>query len=160
MEARFSYHHHTALLGLSMVPSVLVSLPAEEYTTKNMQLPKMYNDDLPSTDCVESELHCWQLKWQRKWKCQLAYDSLFHSVKSLRHQINDCHHVYLPVTNCSTERSFSGLKRIKTLLRSSMVTLTGLILLHIHRDIPVDISAAIDEFARRHPRRSPISWLT
>ena len=61
----------------------------------------------------------------------------------------------LPVTSCSAEISFSGLKRIKTPLRSSMVTerLTGLTLLHIHRDISVDISAAIDEFARRHPRR-------
>lgn len=31
--------------------------------------------------------------------------------------------------------------------------LTGLTLLHIHRDIPVDIQAAIDTFARMHPRR-------
>ena len=31
--------------------------------------------------------------------------------------------------------------------------LTGLTLLTVHRDIPVDIPAAIDEFARRHPRR-------
>ena len=51
--------------------------------------------------------------------------------------------------------SFSGLKRIKTAVRSSMTTerLTGLSLLHIHRDIPVNIDVAIDEFCRRHPRR-------
>ena len=68
-----------------------------------------------------------------------------------------------PVT-CSAERSFSGLKRIKTAFRSCMTTerLSGLSLLHIHRDIPVDVPRdniisdvpeAIDEFARRHPRR-------
>lgn len=45
METRFSSHQQTALLGLSMVPSALVSLPAEEYMTTCMQLAKMYNDD-------------------------------------------------------------------------------------------------------------------
>ena len=61
----------------------------------------------------------------------------------------------LPVTSCSAERSFSSLKRIKTPFRSSMTTqrLTGLTLLTVHRDIPVDITTAIDKFCRRHPRR-------
>ena len=31
--------------------------------------------------------------------------------------------------------------------------LSGLTLLHVHRDITVDIEAAVDEFARRHPKR-------
>ena len=26
-------------------------------------------------------------------------------------------------------------------------------LLHVHRDFPIDIAAAVDEFSRRHPRR-------
>ena len=61
----------------------------------------------------------------------------------------------LPVTSCSAERSFSGLKRIKTPFRSVMTTsrLSGLTLLNVHRDIPIDIEAAIDEFATLHPRR-------
>ena len=61
----------------------------------------------------------------------------------------------LPVTSCSAERSFSGLKRIKTALRSTMSNerLTSLALLHPHRDIDIDIPEIIDEFARSHPRR-------
>ena len=31
--------------------------------------------------------------------------------------------------------------------------LTGLTLLHLHQDLPVNTSAVIDVFARRHPRR-------
>ena len=31
--------------------------------------------------------------------------------------------------------------------------LTSLALLHLHRDIDIDIPEVIDEFARRHPRR-------
>ena len=65
----------------------------------------------------------------------------------------------LPVTSCSSERSFSGLKRIKSSLRTTMgnTRLSGLALLNIHRDIPIDVSAIIDEFARHHPRRLQLS---
>ena len=157
MESRFSSHQQTALLGLSIVPSVLVSLPTEEYTTKSMQLAKMYNADLPSPDCVESELHCWQLKWQQQFR-ENGSASLPSTPSSTLCQITSMNPnikilitimCTLPVTSCSAERSFSGLKRIKTPLRSSMITerLTGLTLLHIHHDILIDISAAIDEFA-------------
>ena len=36
--------------------------------------------------------------------------------------------------------------RVKTAFRSSMTA-------HVHRDLPIDIAAAVDEFPRRHPRR-------
>lgn len=50
---------------------------------------------------------------------------------------------------------YRGLERIKTAFRSSMTAqrLSGLTLLHVHRDLPIDIAAAVDEFSRRHPRR-------
>ena len=35
--------------------------------------------------------------------------------------------------------------------------LTGLTLLHIHRDIHNDIQEVFDEFARRHPRRMKLA---
>ena len=58
------------------------------------------------------------------------------------------------MTSCSSEHSFSGLKRIKSSLRTTMgnTRLSGLALLNIHRDIniPIDVSAIIDEFARHH----------
>ncbi len=61
----------------------------------------------------------------------------------------------LSVTTCSAERSFSALKRIKTSFRSTMTNerLSGLTLLNVHRDIAIDIPAAINHFARLHPRR-------
>ena len=68
----------------------------------------------------------------------------------------------LPVTTCSAERSFSGLKRTKTTLRSSMsgARLSELSFLAVHRDLALDIPKAIDEFARRHPRRMQWSSVT
>ena len=46
----------------------------------------------------------------------------------------------LPVSNCEAERSFSGLRHIKTFLRSSMCIerLAGLALMHLHNDLDID----------------------
>jgi len=60
-----------------------------------------------------------------------------------------------PSSTASAERSFSGLKRLKTYLRSSMLEdrLSALALLHIHQDIPVPVDDIIDSFARLGPHR-------
>ena len=64
----------------------------------------------------------------------------------------------LPVTSCSTQRSLLGLRGSKH-FQSPMITkqLTGLTFLHIHRDTPVDISAAVDEFPQCHHRKLQLS---
>ena len=43
-------------------------------------------------------------------------------------------------TSCEAERSFSGLRRTKTFLRSSMCIerLAGLALMHLHNDLDID----------------------
>ena len=66
----------------------------------------------------------------------------------------------LPVTSCTAERSFSGLKRVTTPLRSNMTNecLSSLTLLHIHHDIPVVIEEVIDEFSRRHRSKAPSTF--
>ena len=144
-------------------------LPVEEYTTTCMQLAKMY-DYLPSPDFVKSELHmhCWQSKWHRQLQ-ENGNASLPTTISSTlrqgyskvsQHPCTNYYRALYRSLGCSAERSFSGLARIKTPLRSSMTTerLTGLTLLQI-RDIPVDISAATDEFARHHPRRLVLQYL-
>lgn len=62
----------------------------------------------------------------------------------------------LPVTYCTAERPFSGLRCIKTALMSSDC-LSNLTLLHIHPDVPVSIEEVIDEFSRHHPRCLQVS---
>ena len=53
------------------------------------------------------------------------------------------------------ERSISGLKRLKTYLRSTMAQtrLNGLALMHFNYGMPIDIEAVLSAFARQHPRR-------
>ena len=65
----------------------------------------------------------------------------------------------LPVTTCSCERSISVLRRLKTYLRNSIAQnrLNGLALLHVHREIQLDVQEVIDRFAIRHPRRMKLA---
>ena len=157
MNTRFSSHQQTALLGLSVVPSIMVALPSDEYFGKVGKFANMYEEDLPSPGCITSELHCWQLKWKQHLQEHGQRSLPSTPIATLTHLTSMYPNLLctLPITSCSAERSFSGLKRIKSILRSSMTTerLTGLSLLHLHHDIPIDIEAAIDEFCRRHPRR-------
>ena len=110
-----------------------------------------------------TSLHCWSIKWQQQVREHGQTSLSTTPTQTLRQATTMYPNIRvlvsmlctLPVTSCSAERSFSAVKRIKTALRSSMGTarLTGLALLHLHRDIPLEISKVIDEFARRHHRR-------
>lgn len=64
----------------------------------------------------------------------------------------------LPVTTATAERTFSGLRRLKTYLRSTMGSerLNGLALLTVHRTMPVDMEDIIDRFRDMKPRRIPL----
>lgn len=59
----------------------------------------------------------------------------------------------IPVTSCTSERSFSCLRRIKTYLRSTMgqARLNHLVLLHGHKDLTrnIDINRIADDFINR-----------
>jgi hypothetical protein len=67
------------------------------------------------------------------------------------------HYLTLPVTNCSGERSFSHLKRIKSELRSTQTQdrLNNLSLLNIESDVlqELDFSAVIDSFSAAKCRK-------
>ncbi len=160
LKCRFSLQQKTALNGFALVPSILLHLTPEDRTHSSNKLGEMYKTDLPFPNTLETEFHCWITKWQKQ-SAEHGESSPTETIKQTSTAIFPNIRVLLailctlPVTSCSAERSFSGLKRIKTATRSSMTTsrLTGLSLLHIHRDIPIDIDTALDELSRRHPRR-------
>ena len=60
-----------------------------------------------------------------------------------------------PVTTSIAERSFSGMKRLKTPLWSTMSDerLSSLAVLHVHKHKEVDVDQVISEFARKKERR-------
>jgi len=168
LNMRFSSLHQKAMQGLSLIPSILVNLTPAEGKKTLLEAVNLYQDDLPSIGSIKSEVHNWMVKWEKNTKDQghtslpstlgtplsQTSSSMFPNFRTLLTIL-----CTLPVTSCSVERSFSGLKRIKTPCRSTMGNerLTGLTLLHMHRDIHVDISKVIDIFAQRNPRRMKLA---
>jgi hypothetical protein len=66
--------------------------------------------------------------------------------------------ITLPISNSSSERSFSSLRHLKIWLRSTMceTRLTGLALLNIHRDIAIDVEKFIQRFSK-YKRKIPFA---
>ena len=60
-----------------------------------------------------------------------------------------------PVSSCEAERSFSGLRRIKTHLRNRMTVerLAGLALMHIHHSVEIELDVVLKMFIDLYNRR-------
>ena len=163
VEKRFDAHQQTALQGLYLVPSLLVHKTLDQVSPKVQQLGALYAGDLPNPESLNSEFHSWYVKWknqEREHGVSSLPTSLYHTlpkVSSMYPNIKALLVVLctLPVTSCSAERSFSGLKHVKTSLRSTMGNnrLSSLSMLYIHRDIAISLPEVIEEFARHYPRR-------
>ncbi|XP_029342147.1 uncharacterized protein LOC107883657 [Acyrthosiphon pisum] len=102
------------------------------------QAALMYDEDIPANSHLEiqAELELWKTKWANTEnpKPQTAVETLVHS---------------------TAERSFSSLRRLKNYMRSSMTEdrLNGLAVLHIHKEIPINIDDVINIFSRQKQRR-------
>ena len=146
LDKRFSSHQKTAFQGLYLVPPVLVTEDLGTVSSVVMKVGELYTSDLPNVSCLSGEIHNWYTKWKSEEKDH-GSTSLPSTLSSTLPRISSFYPnikalitilCTLPVTSCTAERSFSGLKRIKTVLRSSMSNerLSSLTLLHIHPDIP------------------------
>ena len=123
-----------------------------------------YADDLPSSQVFDVELFRWRHKW-------LNVDQ-DHLPSIAPQALGECNHEFfrnirkllcilctLPITSVECERSFSTLRRLETYLRVTMTSERefGLALNNIHYGRQIDISATIDLFAPKHPRRLLLS---
>lgn len=61
----------------------------------------------------------------------------------------------VPVTTCTCERSISKLRLLKDYTKSTMVNdrPNGIALMHIHREIKIDIKKVLDDFVGPGNRR-------
>lgn len=122
---------------------------------------EFYKEDLPGDTypaILEAEFDFWKQKWINEKDgpnnplaaLRECSEEFFPNIRVLLQIF-----AVLPVSTASVERSFSTLKRIKTYLRNSTgeTRLTGLALLNIHRDIPIDTNIIINMFASKKERR-------
>ena len=148
--------------GFVIVPAKLIAMvqqPAKGHWKETFSLfANFIMDDLPNTLSLYSELDLWET-------CCISYkeslpDNISNTLKSIKfsgfQNIKVALRIIgtLPVTSCECERSFSALRRLKTYTRSTMVAerLNGLALLHVHKDIIVNIGKVIDLYAMKNRR--------
>lgn len=161
MNRRF-HHDSTAIIHQTMLllPSTLAK-SKEILTSSNIpDLIRMYEDDLPAPASLDTELHCWSVKWHgceessslcTPAKVLKVIDSDFFPNIEILFKIA----CTLAVTSAECERSVSRLRYLKTYLRSTMTEnrLNGLALLYMHRDISCDPDNVVQAFAQSNPRR-------
>ncbi|XP_052783217.1 zinc finger MYM-type protein 1-like [Mya arenaria] len=125
-------------------------------------LPSIYAAYAPdlqhSFEAFGNEVARWRVRWNiSESRPPRLQDTLRQTSKDLYPCIYGILGVLLtmPPTSASCERSFSAMKRIKNYLRSTMSTdrMSSLALLHIHKDMDVDINNVINTFASRKCRK-------
>lgn len=117
-----------------------------------------YEPLLPSPTSADVELEVWR-HYISTTNSQLPA-TLPDAVIATRDMYPNIHAILrtlltMPVSTATAERSFSTLRQLKTYLRTKMTDqpLTSLALLHIHREIDVDVNAVIKEFDATGNRR-------
>ena len=112
-----------------------------------------------SLEEFEAEIRRWKARCQMNIDAPLSTiaDTLSDTNADLYPNVCTCLHILLsmPVSTATAERSFSAMRRLKTYLRSTMSTerMSGLGLLHIHREREINAERVVDKFARRKERR-------
>lgn len=109
---------------------------------------------------LQKELERWCIEWKEKVNLS-SYSAI--------ELLNNCNPVIYPrihfflriaaslaVSNATPERTFSALNRLETWLRTTMTQerITGLAMLHIHKNIEVDIERVIDRYAKKRTAES------
>ena len=107
-------------------------------------------------DAVDMELDTWKYKIAQGG----VYESLVDALDATYQLLPNLYAVLkvlltMPVSTASAERSFSGLRRLKTYLKSTMSEqrLTGLALMHIHRSQNIDTDQVLNAFDASGHRR-------
>ncbi|XP_031343122.1 zinc finger MYM-type protein 1-like [Photinus pyralis] len=130
----------------------------------NLKVAKRYEGlwGVPASTVV-AEFTMWVAKWERMVQDGLKIpDSLIEVIQACDVDLYPCIQMLLkilatlPVSAATAERSFSTLRLLKTWLRSTMEEerLTGLALLHIHRQIQLDVDKIITTFGKSSRRRA------
>ena len=158
---RFSDTQKKSLLGLSLVSLAMRTDPFWKRHAE--ELEAFYQTDLSSLATFDEELVCWNVYWQGLEIVDLPSTSQQALAAGADEQYTYFPNVNtllritctLPGTTCSCERSISGLRTLKTYLRSTMgqTRLNGLALLQFHYAMEIDYEEVINFLPENIPKR-------
>ncbi|XP_071965592.1 52 kDa repressor of the inhibitor of the protein kinase-like [Antedon mediterranea] len=157
METRFNAQSRVIASLFEIIPELIIkSVNVAPVCEKLL----FWKSDLPSPLSLCNELRYWRAHWvtvKREEHPQNLLECLRNCDKDIYPNIYEllCIGCVSPVGSAEAERSFSGLRRVKSYLRNRMTVerLTGLSLMMIHHDVDVDVNVISDIFIRRNNRR-------
>lgn len=121
------------------------------------ELKDTFKSLLPDITTADAEYDLWKYSIENKLISGSTLQEAAKQSEQLYPNIHTMIKVLLtmPVSTATVERSFSSLRRLKTYMRSTMTNerLTGLALLHAHKDRKVDIETVIRTFDSTGHRR-------
>ena len=159
---RFNKEDSVAYAFGCLVPKQMVTLSDSEIQNLSSEF-FFWESDLQSSSSQDLLGHL--LEWKRACEkfsekgitadnlldtYRIADGDIFPDIKTLLHI--GC---TLPVTSCEAERSFSGLRRIKSYMRSTMNEdrLSSLALMHLHHARTINASGICQKFVMQNKRR-------
>ena len=142
LDERFPETPDHSSLGLvttleRLIPARLHQMDEEEV----LRVAAAYECDVPSPNCLRSELLSWKTRWGKKLMQDRPADALVAlgscSLPNIRALLQLL--CTLPVTACEPERTFSAVAKVKDISRSTMEEerLEGLVLVYVHPTISI-----------------------
>lgn len=121
-----------------LMPATLIDLSPDQLSFLVREL-EWFRNDLSHESVLRHDIERWQMKWKSNKNLPYNIQDVYRRCdKNFFPNIHSILTVFMtvPVSSCCCERSFSALRRLKTWLRSTtgQDRLTGLALLHVHRD--------------------------
>jgi len=171
LRSRFSDETLNKLSELSsLIPASIVQTDGHESLDVAAHLMRMFStvgEGDSASACqfkLNGEINLWRQKWVRQSTVKPTEsipETVAEGLSACDKETFPLVHLFLtilftlPISTASAERSFSTLRRLKTWLRSRMgeERLTGLALLHIHRDIDVNVDNVIDRFGKSKSKK-------
>ncbi|KAK6991092.1 52 kDa repressor of the inhibitor of the protein kinase [Biomphalaria glabrata] len=167
--SRFDKHQVSAMCLSRLIPEVLIKTDVSETSFSFINdsvkrysglIPELKSHDHEAaTELVHAEIKLWKQYWVTS--SQMIPKTGIEALNSCSRHLYPCIYNFLlifctlPVSVATAERSFSTLRRLKTWMRSRMTgdRLTGLALMHTHRDIDIDIDSIITLFGNKKSRK-------
>lgn len=159
VEDMFAENNLKAFKCLSLVPGIMGQM---KFNTMEENYADVYRSDLPSSDTLTAELHCWRIKWKHRGKevplpntihdtLQLPDVNFFPNVNTFLKVLST-----LPVLKLADNNN-SAVERFKayfTNLAPSQWN-KSLAMLNINTHVKYDLDVMVDKYCRLYPEEDP-----
>ena len=145
-----------------LLPQTLKGLDDEELSEISSKLASTYESDLPDPSHLLHEMKRWKNTCVHIAHQQTLDEALLSANEHFYPNIHILLKLLLvlPISTATAERTFSSLRILKTWLRSTMAEerLSGLALMYIHRNIPLNNKEIIEKWYNLCNRRIQLSF--